>query len=315
MCRSRGRATRTRLAVAAILVVLWHAGPARAAEPDGSNLSRAHDAYARGAAAYGAGDYARAARELAAADALVPDGVTLRAALDAVTLADDPVLGAELLARVERGPTDPPLAHAAAVAHARFAHRTGRLVVRCERCLAMVDGAPVEPDAVRVVLPGVHTVTVQRSGAPEPRLVTVAVDETREVVAGAPSVATVPDPRPEVAARAADEHGVSPAWFVAAASASVALGAVTIWSALDTASDHTGFVSAGCEVSAAPSCGSLARTGQGAQTRTAWLGAGTGVAVAGTVALGALAVRWHRSGGRDVAIGVAGATTTLRLTF
>lgn len=176
-----GRATCARVAACASLFCLVLAGTARAAEPDGPNLSRAHDAYTRGAAAYEQKDYARAARELSMADSLVPDPVTLRAALDAVRLADDPVLGAELLARASRGPQDALLAAAVSAARARFAHRTGAVVVHCDGCLVLVDGAPARTGDPHVVLPGVHTVTLQRSGPPEPRLVSVAADVTLEV--------------------------------------------------------------------------------------------------------------------------------------
>jgi hypothetical protein len=288
-----------------------------ATEPDGSSLSRAHDAYTRGAAAYAQGDYTRAARELAAADALVPDPVTLRAALEAVTLADDPILGAELLARAARAPDDAALAHAAAVARERFAHRTGAIVVRCDGCLALVDNVPVTVGTAHVVLPGVHLVAVQRNGPPVPRLVTVGADETREVIAHDAGSAfdrsakdsTVASPPRD------DSGGVSPLWFGGAAAVVVGLGAVTVASAVNTVSDHSSFENARCGVTNGPSCATIASAGQSAQTRTAWLGVATGVAIAGTTALGLFGVRWHAPGASVATLSVHGSSASLRFTF
>ncbi len=310
-----GRARRVRLALATSSVWLAvaasaHAGPG---DPDGSNVSRAHDAYARGAAAYTQGDYARAARELAFADGLVPDAVTLRAALDAVTLADDPVLGSELLARARRDPGEPALAHAAAVAAERFAHRTGTIVVRCDDCLALIDGAPARVAEPNVVLPGVHTVTVQRRRSPESRLVSVAADETREVlVHNREPMAdhSAPAPAPEAT-------GLSPVWFVAAVGATLALGAVTVWSAVDTASDHSSFESARCPQVGTVRCASLASSGEAAQTRTGWLTVGSAAAALGTAALGGFGVRWHgaRPGAPEVAAFFRASSATVRFAF
>jgi hypothetical protein len=296
------------------MLPLWpRSAQAGAPDPDASDLSRAHDAYARGTAAYAQGDYARAAREMSAADALVPDPVTLRVALEAVTLADDPVLAAELLTRAARAPGDPALAHAASVAAARFAHRTGSIVVRCDDCLALVDGVPAHVNAPTVVLPGVHTVTVQRQTAPESRLVSVAVDQVREVTVHARDLALSPLPSSPLAREAS---GLSPAWFVAAAGATAALGAATIGSAVDTLNDHASFQSQRCGVVATGACASEAQAGQSAQTRTTGLGVATAAVAAGTLALGLFAVRWHATPARaEVTLAVTGRQAALRLSF
>jgi len=310
-----GRATRVRLAVCAASVCLAAAPRASAAGPDGTELSRAHDAYARGAAACAQGDYARGARELALADTLVPDAITLRAALDAVTLADDPVLGTELIARAGRSPGDAPLARSVAGAQARFAHRTGVLIVRCNGCLALVDGVPIKADEARVVLPGVHVIAVQQGGAPEPRLVTVAADETRDFAADAPTPAPSPAFAPHAPPGGGEAGGLSPVWFFAAASATVVLGAVTVWSAVDTADDHATFDSNHCGVIATGTCSKLASTGQSAQTRTTWLGVATGVAAVGTGLLAGLGVRWHHAAGAEVALDMGVGSASLRVAF
>jgi hypothetical protein len=310
-----GRAACARLAACASLSCLVLAGPVHAAEPEGTNLSRAHDAYTRGAAAYEQRDYARAARELSMADALVPDPVTLRAALDAVRLADDPVLGAELLARASRAPQDALLAAAVSAARARFAHRTGAVVVRCDGCLVMVDGAPVGAGEPHVVLPGVHTVTIQRGTAPEPRLVSVAADETLEVLGDPTPTPRPSDPLRPAAPLAKESGGVSPGWFVGAAGVSFVLGVLTIGSGAETVSEHSKFDRASCGTTGGSGCSGLQSTGQSYQTATMWLGIGTGVAVAGTTLLGALGVRWHRAKGHDVGLQVSGSTAVVGVAF
>jgi hypothetical protein len=303
-----GRAARAPLALAVSLSIA-RPGVALASEPDASNLSRAHDAYARGAAAFAQGDYARAARELSTADALVPDSVTLRAALDAVTLADDPVLGSDLIARARRDPSNAPLAHAAALAEQRFVHRTGAVIVRCDGCLAVLDGASAPVGKAIVVLPGVHTVSVQRHAGPETRLVSVGVDETREVLVHALEVpagtgdAAGPAPR-----------GLAPGWFVGAVVVSVALGATTAWSAVDTANRHATFDADGCAALGSAACVALASTGQSDQARTLGLGIATGVVVAGAALLGGLGTRWHTPR-HEVALDVTGPAAVARVTF
>ena len=118
--RSQGRRATTRLLVAA--AIAW-SGEASA---DGES-TRAREAYDRGIVAFQRGEFAAAAREFATADAMVPSGVALHAALDAAIRADDPVLGVELLDRVARGPADGALETTARDARAKFARRTGRV--------------------------------------------------------------------------------------------------------------------------------------------------------------------------------------------
>src|SRR5580693_6760902 len=97
----RGRFRHAASLLAASAAALLLAGEAFAQRPASTDASRARDAFERGSAAYRLGDYARAAAEYARADALDPNPAALRAALDAATLADDPVLGEELIERAE----------------------------------------------------------------------------------------------------------------------------------------------------------------------------------------------------------------------
>jgi hypothetical protein len=295
MSRRGARRSRAQRALSVLLFVAAVA-PASSARADGAAVEeRAKDAYDRGSVAYRGGDYARAASEFAMADALAPNDVTLRAALDAATLADDAILGTELLERAARDPLAPPeLAAVVATARARFAHRTGRILVLCPggSCLATVDGAAVSASRPRIVTPGVHTVALQTTGAAEPRLVDVPPDQTVEV-APLPFPALAPSPTPPPATT-----GISPVWFVTAAVATgVALG-FTVWSGVDTVNAHASFDDAGCRGTGGPTCASLRSSGLAAEERTNTLIIGTAVLAVATTAIGLFATRWH---GRAIA--------------
>jgi hypothetical protein len=298
------------------------AGAARA-EDVATNQARARDAYDRGSIAYRRGDYARAAAEFAQADALAPDPVALRAALDAATLADDAVLGTELLERARRAPGDKTLADVVATARARFAHRTGRIVVRCPEsasaagagptaaapCLATLDGTVLEPSKERVVAVGVHTVTVQSDGAAEQRIVQVGPDQSVEISPSVPREAA-PAPPPSPAPAPSSSGGISPAWFAAAAGATAVLGGLTVWSGLDTSNRHSSFANTGCSAANPPAeCGSLRSDGLSAEHRTNVLLAGTAALAVGTAALGLFFVRWNAR------LEVRGTEVSLRTSF
>jgi len=308
-----------------VLLLLAPIVATRHARADDGAEARARDAYDRGSSAYKAGDFERAANEFAAADGLAPSPVTLRAALDAAMLADDAVLGAELLDRAgralqeaqARGPTasESELAGVAATARGRFAHRTGRIVVRCSSgvlCLATVDGKPVEPSRARIVSPGVHTVTLQTAGRAEPRLVEVPTDQVVEVVAPTPT----PTPTPTATATPTPgSGGLSPAWFATAAVATgVALG-LGVWSGVDTLNQHAAFDDAGCLARSASSCSTLGSSGQSAQLRTNVLFVATGVLAVTTAAIGVFATRWHAPAAASVGVDAHGGHLSLGATF
>jgi hypothetical protein len=324
MWRHGGHAMHARFALFVAFCTVTQVSVAFAGEPDATNLSRARDAYARGAAAFSAGDYGRAADDLASADALYPDDVTLKAALDAVTRADDAVLGAQLIERANRvrdPSVVPGLEHSLALATARFAHRTGRIVVRHRECPAVVDGRPISEGVPTVVLVGVHVVAVQCGAVPEEYLVKVSADETHEVVPGEVRVLRDPTtsiralPVPPLRPHEAREHGISPVWFVATAVLTLGLGVATLVSGIETVNDHGQFDSAGCGMSNGRACASLASSGRSVQTTTTGLGIGTGVAAVGTTALGLFGVRRHRQQESQVSIDLAGGALYGRFTF
>jgi hypothetical protein len=304
-----------RRAVAALglLAFAFAASAARADDPD---EVRARDAYDRGTSAYRRADYARAAAQYALADSLAPSPVALRAALDAATLADDSVLGTELMDRAaSRDGTsgDKQLADVVAAARARFAHRAGHLVVRCpEGCLATVDGATLHVGRARAVAIGTHTVVVQTDAGSETRIVHVDGDQVVEVSPGAagassaPALATRALPATSTSAPTSPatrdalserEHqggrSLPPALFYVALGATAVAAGFATWSGIDTADRHSRFVGAGCSPSTySSSCVAMADGGRSAQTRTNVLLTATGVLGVATAALGLFVVRF-----------------------
>jgi hypothetical protein len=317
------------VAAAALLV----AGEAAAQRPGSTDASRARDAFERGSAAYRLGDYARAAAEYARADALDPNPAALRAALDAATLADDPVLGEELIERAEHMPGDAPGARTLDAARARFAHRTGRVVVRCpagRACLATMDSVAFDPSQPKIVVAGLHTVAVQSDGAPEPHIINVAADAVVEVVARPPAPASPPPSAPSSPAPASSppllatpgpasaphetrSTGLPPVVFFVALGVTVVAGGVTTWSALDTRSQHATF-DGQCTTHPTASCESLQSQGESAQTRTNVLLAVSGALAVTTATLGLL-VHWGGPRGETIALAANGAGGALRVGF
>jgi hypothetical protein len=294
------------VALLACASVAWSA-PSRAQGPAVS--ADAHDAYARGTSAFRRGDYASAAREYAAADALAPNPVALQAALDATVLADDPVFGTTLLDRARGERRTDALLTTMLTAEKKFAHRVGRIRLQCPSapCLGAIDGAAAVAGAPIVVRVGSHAVTLEAAGSVVQKVVTVAPVET--VVVGpepapAPPVSSPspvpppPPPPPSLRPTAptptpvahAPRGGLSPVWVYAGAVATAVAGGFAIGFGVDTANRHASFARE-CSTSA-PSCSGLASQGQDAQLRTnVLIGVTAGLGVATLVT--ALFVRWH----------------------
>jgi len=317
-----------------LFVLLAVAACAVAADAWGDAATEAHEAYDRGTRAYRRGDYATAAREYAAADALSPSPVALQAALDSAVLADDPVLGVELIDRAKGAPRTNALALTILTAERKFARRTGRIHVACagaSTCIASVDGAAVDPARPIVVRVGAHTVIVDSGGTATTRDVTVGPDEVIEVApaassAAAPATGATPAaasatgpataPAPTAASAPAatastgeSGRGISPVWFYVGLGATGLAGAATIVSGIDTANQHSHFVSqCGSQQPPVACPSSLASNGQSAQTRTnVLIGVTAGLAAVTVVTV--FFVRWH-----DTRVGVspAGVSATGR---
>jgi hypothetical protein len=294
------------LVVAALACACLLGTAPAAADPPSTDV-QAHQAYERGTSAYRRKDYATAAREYAAADALSPNPVALQAAIDAAVQADDPVLGLQLLERAKGAPRTSALLSTMLVAEQKFAHRTGRVGITCpaQPCLATIDGAAIDPSRPTVVRVGAHSVMVESGGSTTTRSVTVPPDETVTVAAAAPSGPTSatpsPAPMPAVAPPlpppppvTSDASGLSPVWFLVGVGATVVAGGVTIGSAVDTASQSSGFNACRAAPPQLPTseCDARASSGQSAQARTNVLVGVTAVLGVATVALIPF-IRWH----------------------
>jgi len=273
------------------------AGPATDAARE---RARAREAYDRGAAAHQRGDHATEARELARADAILPNAVTLQAALDAAVEADDPVLGITLCDRAQRAPLEGSLAAVVQRARARFGGRVGRVRVDCEgtsACAVTLDGSAVDAGLAIVVPVGSHVVSVTRAGQVEQRTLEVEPDGTAHPVFTERGGAHAMDLPPLAPTAAAPAPGPSPAWFVAALGATVIAAGVTVGLALDTSSQHAGFVAAGCPGPAHADCSALASDGLAAQLRTNALIGVTAALGAATVVAGVLTFRVRGAAG------------------
>jgi hypothetical protein len=185
MPRVKGTTTfRATLPLALALVATVVPAVSRADAPASDDARAAYD---RGAAAHARGDYRAAASEMARADALAPNLVALKAALDEALLADDPELGMQLVERARaRARGDATIAPSVNDAIARFAARTGRVRVDCtgRPCRVSIDARPVDLAAPAIVLAGPHRVAIDVDGT------VTTTDLGATVVAGGLAIAS-----------------------------------------------------------------------------------------------------------------------------
>ncbi len=279
--------------ICALATTLAVAAPARGDQA----TDAARVAYDRGASAYDAGDYPRAAVELAKADELAANDVALELAIKAAVKADNPRLAMTLAARGARRSTAG-VAAAVELARSKMAGRTGTIIVMCPMragCVPVVDGEVAHAGAPHIVLVGDHTVVVEGGGGPRDTLpAKVTADAIVEVRASPPRAQAEPVPVLP-APRAKDEkpstkqstpsNGISPAWFWASLGLTAVLGGVTAASAVDTRKKHEDFLASPSE--------SLQNAGLDAQLRTNLLVGATGVAALATVFVGVFFVGWR----------------------
>ncbi|HRI62618.1 MAG TPA: hypothetical protein PK156_00225 [Polyangium sp.] len=248
------------------------------AEPSAEDKQKARAAYTRANEANERGDYGTAARELALADELAPNSVTLKAALEAALDADAAVLGMELVARADKRNESGETAQVVETVRKRFSGRTGRLLVICSGttpCQATFDGEAIAVGNERFVPTGKHRLIVSRGAATEQRDINV---EPR-------GLTTVNGP--EQASAQGSGSGSSAVWFVAGLAATVAAGVGTSILGAGTKERHDAFVEARCaEPGPASMCAQLANDGQSAQARTNLLAGLTGVLGLTTVIIG-----------------------------
>jgi hypothetical protein len=160
----------------------------------------ARRAYDQGTVAHKRGDYAEAATQFARADELAPSSIALRAALDEAVRARNCVLGAELLERSKRGPSDTPLSRSVGAAEGAFRGCAGRVVVHCPEgraCQATLDGKPMAPGKPTWSRVGQRTLLLQVDDRTlPPRQVEIKPDETLDIPVPVPEEPASPPPVP-----------------------------------------------------------------------------------------------------------------------
>lgn len=272
-----------------------------------SDRARAKEAYDRGSVAHKKGDFRKAAQEFARADAWAPSPVALQAAIDAAVEADDPALGSELLERSRRGPTTGGLGASVEAAKKKFAGRAGRVAVGCpasSKCTASLDGSPIEPKKPTWTRTGQHTVVVVVDGASQTREVQVQADATTDVpvtkggeapAAGAstpPATSGGQESFPEPIREDYMRDGFPPIVFWGGLGATVLLGGISTFFALDAKGKHSDFVEQGCDKAPEPGCDQTKSSGESAQTAANVGIAFTLIAGAATAVVGIWFTNW-----------------------
>jgi hypothetical protein len=287
--RAPGRPRRA-LARHALAVSLLPAAALAQEAPSEAALAEASALYERGVEAHRRGDRCGAAVHLGEADLRVPDAAALEAALGAALGCDDPTVAMPIAARADGRALSERAASLAHQIRARHGPRAGRIVIRCERCEARIDGVPAAADVERWVLVGDHEVAVTAGGLETRRDVRVEPGAVVTLMQLDPPPAAPPAPPPAPPPPSPpppdEPAGLSPAWFWIGLATTAAVGAAALASAVDTANKHDAF-------DAAPSQ-ALAADGMAAETRTNVL-FGVTAGLGATVALvGLLAVDWDR---------------------
>lgn len=299
---ARGNNRRTARAFAAALSLAsvaagWH-DAARAEET--ADEKAAHEAYERGARAFGQGSYAVAATEFTRADELRPAPAALEAALKAAILAEDAVLAITLADRAQTRAPSEAIAAQTARARDRFAHKVGRLVLRCaDPCSAKVGNESVPIGAGRYYLAGNYVIEITAGGSAE--LFAVQLPGGADMEWKPPSKTPPPAlsqssaatmlPTASVAPRSTATQGplspppsrLSPIWFGLLTGVTAVSAGLTIGFGVDTLSQHDAFTKAPTAAGAA--------SGQDAQLRTNLLLGVTTASLVGAAIVGYLAFR------------------------
>jgi len=321
-----------RLVLVAVLAAgSFAAPPARAdGKPDAAHIAKASSEFDAGVVQFRKKDYEGAGAHFEAADAAAPSPNALRQAIRARSQAGQGARAATLAAAaLARYAHDAATTKVARDAIEKFEPVLHKVHVQCASpcTLSIVAGegttrVPGEPAKSWVVYLDPGSVTIASSfvdaggasvdGPAEPVEAKVGgevdlhFDATPKpaptaapppVAAPPPTVPSKPDPAPDepkTEEPKAEGNGISPVFFGIGAGATVALGAATIWSGVDTINNPgTAAVMMACQ-GKGPSC-PLYQEGLSKQTRTnALVGATVGTAAV-TVVL-AIFTRWKRSG-------------------
>lgn len=304
-------------AVTLLVVAQAQAKPASEATP--AQVRAAADAFDRGRDSYALGDMAVAADAFEQADSRAGSPIALEYAIRARDRAGQLDRAATLAALAQRRyPADVTLEQLVNDVLARARAQFYELTIECsEPCEVVIDGKLLHgagdfervvflspsQHVVRAGFPGGHhgsknveaTVAGRGTVRFDPPAEPPPVDETTLPKSAEPTAA-VAEKRLPSTDRARETSGWSPAVFWVGAGVTAALGAVTIWSGLDTAENPgEDAVRAACRDDL-PTCDSLYEDGRSRQTRTnVLLGVTAGLGL-GTILVGALATDW---GGND----------------
>jgi hypothetical protein len=319
-------------AAALLAAAVLHAPAARA--DDAADQKAAHEAYERGARAYGQGSFAVAATEFARADELRPTAAALEMALKASISTEDPVLAMTLVDRAASRPADAHVEAQLARARDRFADKVGRLSILCPSpCSAKVGNEPAQVGVARYYRAGNYVIEITSGGSPELFAVQLPGGATMEwkppskapppveprssatpvgtvTPLGSASAAPLPSaPLGSATASGAPigprSTGISPAWFFVGAGVTVVAASLTVGFGVDTLARHDAFVANRTPEAAA--------AGQGQQNATnAFLGVTLALA-AGTAILGYFTFRTPRPDARALRSAPRTAWTALDL--
>jgi hypothetical protein len=314
-----------RLRVASIVVTLLVMKPALAApanEASPAQVRAAADAFDLGRESYKAGDMVAAAEAFEQADSRASSPIALEYAIRARDKAGQLDRAATLSALAKkRHPDETELEKLADDVLRRARGELYELSIECaEPCELVIDGKLVhgKSDFDRVVFlsSGSHLLragfsearsgskTVEATAGEQGQILFDAPAETpaaADLETGAPSdtemaVESTARPAPVVADAPRESSGWSPAVFWVGTGITAALGAVTLWSGLDTVKNPgEDKVQEACR-NERPDCQALYDDGRRRQTRTnVLLGATAGVGLA-SILIGAVGTDWGDQG-------------------
>jgi hypothetical protein len=337
-----GVMARRRLLAALSCALALTAASARAdTPPDAAALQAAAEAFEQGSVAYKAEQWELAASRFETADLKVPSERALRMAIRARTAAEQHARAATLAqSAVERYPDDESTRKLADETLAAAAPRLHRLEVHCGKpCVLALGRRAVVGQARRrwivFVDPGEVTVSASfEGGGSEQQVVTAHAggDNVLQLVPVPGAPAPIVDPEPDEPAVAPDDGAIaepddgpswvqSPAVFATLLGLTAVVGAVTIWSGVDTLqSPGTDAVREACRGKTPDDCPELDE-GKSKQLRTnVLIGVTAGLGIV-TVIVAAAATDWNGAApGRAslapaIAVGPDGASAVLEGRF
>lgn len=307
------------VSLACLCLVVGGSSLAQASEPTAADIQRAAGAFDAGSAAYRQQRYAAAASFFEAADSTIRSARALRMAIRSRDKAGQPARAATLAAQALRlYPGDEKTKAMATELIERCRSQLHRLEVRCTEPCVLAAGRRVIPgEALRratlYLKPGETSLRASFSGLESERQVVVARAGGRNRVylspaptealraAGANGAANKASTSfPQAAGGASDTIDTaasapgffaSPAFFYTLGGATAVVGAVTIWSGVDTLNNPGADAVRDACAGLGPDCAAY-QDGRVRQLRTNVLIGGSAVLGASTLLVGLLATEW-----------------------